>query len=441
MTDATRRAGWHTAGDARPAALLPDFALIALGHLICRHTALDRPVWDGAERLVYYLLFPALLFNTIVKNPIRPADLLQLGGAGLAVTALGIGLAYALARAPGTDRLLHASGAQCAFRFNSYVALALAERLAGSQGLAWQALLTSLCVPLCNVAAVWPLARAGGHGYLRELSRNPLILSTGAGLVCNLAGLHLPELAGITLGRIGAAALPLGLMAVGAGLRFGALRESRPPRYDIAELAEKSTFLEVAYLLIYGELPRKPEFDAFRESITRHTMIHEDLKRLYDGFPKDSHPMATLGSMINTLSGFYTKEASDPLDPVGRELSIHRLLAKSPTIAAFSHKKSIGHPFMYPKNSLSYVANFMQMMFSVPAGRARTLPTTFRQNSLRTPSAVLNISARSGSQTICTRPSRSRRSMKMTPPWSRRRWAQPISVTVWSSSFSLTRPQ
>lgn len=137
--------------------------------------------------------------------------------------------------------------------------------------------------------------------------------------------------------------------------------------YDIAELAEKSTFLEVAYLLIYGNLPRAHEFESFRQSITRHTMIHEDLKRLYDGFPKDSHPMATLGSMINTLSGYYVKEAADPLDPAGRELSIHRLLAKSPTIAAFSHKKSVGQPFMYPKNSQSYVANFIQMMFSVPA--------------------------------------------------------------------------
>jgi citrate synthase len=137
--------------------------------------------------------------------------------------------------------------------------------------------------------------------------------------------------------------------------------------YDIAELAEKSTFLEVAYLLIYGDLPRAHEFATFRESITRHTLIHEDLKRLYDSFPKDSHPMATLSSMINTLSGYYVKDSSDPLDPVGRELSIHRLLAKAPTIAAFSHKKSIGQPFMYPNNSLSYVANFIQMMFSVPA--------------------------------------------------------------------------
>ncbi len=206
--------------------LLPDFALIALGWVVCRYTALNRTVWDAAERLVYYLLFPVLLFATIVRDRLEPSTLLRFGGLGLAVTATGIALAYALARAPGVDARLHASGAQTAFRFNSYVALALAQRLAGAQGLAWQALLIACCVPLCNVAAVWPLARHGGQHYWRELARNPLIIATVAGLAANLAGLRLPELAAVTLSRIGAAALPLGLMAVGAGLRFGALREA-----------------------------------------------------------------------------------------------------------------------------------------------------------------------------------------------------------------------
>lgn len=136
--------------------------------------------------------------------------------------------------------------------------------------------------------------------------------------------------------------------------------------YNIEELAEKSTFLEVAYLLIYGELPTKDQFEAFRTKVTRHTMIHEDLKRLYDGFPKDSHPMAILSSMILTLSGYYNDQM-EPLNPSHREISMIRLLAKTPTIAAYSYKKSIGQPFVYPRNSLSYIANFLNMMFSVPA--------------------------------------------------------------------------
>lgn len=206
--------------------LLPDFILIMLGFVICRYTALDRPVWEAAERLVYYLLFPALLFSAIVRYPLQPSTALPLASAGWIVTFCGIGLAYALARWPAAAPGMHASGAQIAFRFNSYVALAVVERVAGAQGLASIALVISLVVPLCNVAAVWPLARHGGHGYVRELSRNPLILATLGGLVFNLLGLSLPDLAATTLQRIGAAALPLGLMAVGAGLRLGALREA-----------------------------------------------------------------------------------------------------------------------------------------------------------------------------------------------------------------------
>ncbi len=136
--------------------------------------------------------------------------------------------------------------------------------------------------------------------------------------------------------------------------------------YDIEDLAERSSFLEVAYLLIYGELPDQAQFAEFRNRVTRHTMIHEDLKRLYDGFPKDSHPMAILSSMILTLSGYYNDQL-DPLNPRHREISITRLLAKTPTIAAYSYKKSIGQPFVYPRNSLSYIGNFLNMMFSVPA--------------------------------------------------------------------------
>jgi hypothetical protein len=227
--------------------LLPDFLLIAAGFVICRYTALNRPVWDAAERLVYYLLFPVLLFNSIVRNPLQPTSMLGLAGSGMAVVALGVVLSYALARFPGVDPRLHASGAQVAFRFNSYVGLALAERVAGAQGVAFIAVIVSVCVPLCNVAAVWPLARHGGHGLLRELARNPLIIGTVSGLVCNLLGIRFPDAVETTLQRIGLAALPLGLMAVGAGLRFGALRDA--PWLAAGFITIRHLILPVAALL------------------------------------------------------------------------------------------------------------------------------------------------------------------------------------------------
>lgn len=224
--------------------LLPDFVLIAIGYLLCRCTLLDKALWQGVEKLVYYLLFPALLFYSILRHPIEPAQVLPLAGAGVALALLGIAAALALRLWRGVDAHLHASGAQTAFRFNSYVALALGERLGGTQGVAWMALLIALCVPLVNVAAVWSLARQGGFGWWRELLRNPLILATVAGLSCNLLGLRLPEVAATTLSRVGAAALPLGLMAVGAGLQLGALRES--PRLAAALLTIRHALLPLA---------------------------------------------------------------------------------------------------------------------------------------------------------------------------------------------------
>jgi predicted permease len=231
--------------------LLPDFLLIATGFVLCRCTPLDRPLWAGVERLVYVVLFPALLFASIVRNPLDLGTALPVALAALTVTAVGVALAYSLRLAPGVDPRLHASGAQVAFRFNSYVALALADRLGGAAGVAWMAVIVSVCVPACNVAAVWPLARQGGQGYLRELARNPLIIATVSGLVFNLLGLRLPDLATTTLSRIGAAALPLGLMAVGAGLQMGALREA--PRLAGALLAIRHLVLPaVAVAAVLG---------------------------------------------------------------------------------------------------------------------------------------------------------------------------------------------
>lgn len=236
--------------------LLPDFLLILAGFLLCRFTKLDSSVWGAAERLVYYLLFPVLLFNSILRAPLPTGSVLNLAACSAAIIGIGVALAYALGHLRGVDAQAHASGAQVAFRFNSYVALALAERLGGAPGVAAIALVVAVAVPLANVAAVYPLARHGGHGYARELARNPLILSTLAGLAGNLMGLSLPEPVTTTLQRIGLAALPLGLMTVGAGLRFGALRDF--PRLAAALLAIRHLVLPVAGLLLASLMPLSP---------------------------------------------------------------------------------------------------------------------------------------------------------------------------------------
>lgn len=136
--------------------------------------------------------------------------------------------------------------------------------------------------------------------------------------------------------------------------------------YPIEELAAKCDFVEVCYLLIYGELPNSSELEDFRNAIRRHTMLHEDMRSFYNGFPRDAHPMAILSSVVSALSTFY-QDSLDPNDPEQVEVSIHRLLAKLPTIAAYSYKKSSGQPFVYPKNDLDYCGNFLRMMFSVPS--------------------------------------------------------------------------
>ncbi len=136
--------------------------------------------------------------------------------------------------------------------------------------------------------------------------------------------------------------------------------------YPIEELAAQCDFLEVCYLLIYGELPNSEQFEKFQDEIRRHTMLHEDVRSFYNGFPRDAHPMAILSSVVAALSTFY-QDALDPRDPDQVKISIVRLLGKLPTIAAYSHKKSIGQPFIYPKNDLSYCENFLRMMFAVPS--------------------------------------------------------------------------
>ncbi|BBY64834.1 citrate synthase [Mycolicibacterium helvum] len=136
--------------------------------------------------------------------------------------------------------------------------------------------------------------------------------------------------------------------------------------YPIDQLAEKSTFIEVSYLLIYGELPTTEQLEKFTTQIQRHTLLHEDLKRFFDGFPRNAHPMPVLSSAVNALSAYY-QDSLDPLDNEQVELSTIRLLAKMPTIAAYAYKKSVGQPFLYPDNSLTLVENFLRMTFGFPA--------------------------------------------------------------------------
>ena len=136
--------------------------------------------------------------------------------------------------------------------------------------------------------------------------------------------------------------------------------------YPIEQLAEKSSFLEVAYLLIYGTLPTQAEFDSFKYQITQHTLVHEDIRKILDGFPSSAHPMGILSSLICSLTAFYPKSIAPEISKEELDLNIVRLMAKISTIAAWSYKNSVGHPLIYPRNDLDYCANFLYMMFSFP---------------------------------------------------------------------------
>ncbi|HEY6917424.1 MAG TPA: citrate synthase [Allosphingosinicella sp.] len=136
--------------------------------------------------------------------------------------------------------------------------------------------------------------------------------------------------------------------------------------YPIDQLAEKSNFMEVSYLLLHGELPKQAELEKFSHTITRHTMLHEQLATFYRGFRRDAHPMAIMCGVVGALSAFY-HDSTDITDPHQRMVASHRLIAKMPTIAAMAYKYSIGQPFLYPQNDLSYTGNFLRMTFGVPA--------------------------------------------------------------------------
>lgn len=256
--------------------LFPDFSLILLGYLLCRYTHLNRPLWEKVEGLVYYLLFPVLLFHSIIKSPLDFQLASKLMGAGWAVGLSGIALAYALPYVPYLRRYTtgrdHAASAQIAFRFNSFIGLAIAERLAGPQGLQLIAVLIGVCVPLFNVAAVWPMARHARRGFAGELLRNPLIIATVSGLLCNLMGLRMPVWLEPTMARLGAASLAMGLMAAGAGMQLGALTRAKTLAVSVLAIRHAITpviawviagllgldALQTTILLAFSALPTAP---------------------------------------------------------------------------------------------------------------------------------------------------------------------------------------
>jgi malonate transporter and related proteins len=210
--------------------LFPDFSLIMCGYLICRFTALNRTVWEQVDNLVYYFLFPVLLFHSIVRSPLDVRTASSLIAAAWAVIAGGVLISYAVAKLPKVNPRDHASAAQVGFRFNSFIALAIADRLAGREGVLSIAIIIGVCVPLCNVSAVWPMAKHTGVSLGKTLLHNPLILATAGGLCANLLGFYIPPWAEITVTRIGQASLALGLMAAGAGLQMASVFDTASKR-------------------------------------------------------------------------------------------------------------------------------------------------------------------------------------------------------------------
>jgi len=232
--------------------LAPDFSLILLGFLLCRYTALNRAVWEQAEKLVFFVFFPVLLFHSIVKSPLDLSATSGLIMGGLTLAASGIAMTYVLPYLPWLgarlDRREHAACAQIGFRFNSFIALAMAERLAGPEGLLLIAVLIGVCVPIFNMAAIWPMARHSQTNFGRELLRNPFIIATVSGLLANLLGFHIPNWLEPSVSRIGAGSLALGLMAAGAGMRLGSMKEAKA--LSVAVLLIKHMLLPLVALFL-----------------------------------------------------------------------------------------------------------------------------------------------------------------------------------------------
>jgi malonate transporter and related proteins len=211
--------------------LLPDFSLIICGYLLCRFSALKRNVWEQVDSLVYYFLFPVLLFHSIVRSPIDFVATSNLILAALCLVSACILMTYSFRFFPKIDERDFAGSAQIAFRFNSFIALAVAERLAGREGVLLIAVLIGVCVPVCNIGAVWPMARNSGVGVVQALTRNPLVIATASGLMANAFGFSIPSWAELTVTRIGQSALALGLLAAGAGMQLGKVFNTSSKRW------------------------------------------------------------------------------------------------------------------------------------------------------------------------------------------------------------------
>jgi len=207
--------------------LVPDFTLILIGFALMRVTDWGQPFWRGLEKLVYFVLFPALLFVSTARTPLDFQATGKLLQVALSAVVSGIALGWLAKPLFRPGPMIFESGVQTAFRFNSYIALAVAFRLGGEQGASLMALIIGFAVPLCNLAAVYALAFRNKGTLLKELAKNPLLLATVGGTLFNLSGASLPDILAVTLSRMGSASIALGLLMVGAGLKLSGLAEAR----------------------------------------------------------------------------------------------------------------------------------------------------------------------------------------------------------------------
>jgi predicted permease len=198
--------------------VLPDFLLIGLGWLLLHKLSFSAEFFKGAERLVYFVLFPALLFHSITKTPLSLSTTYILLLATVLLMGFGVAMSWLAAPVLRSEPMAHASIAQCAYRFNTYIGLSLAGGLGGSSGIAIMAVIVGFAVPLANMAAVHALARQNGGRVFKEIIKNPFIIATALALAFNILAVPIPDVIQVTLGRLGACALAVGLMCVGATL-------------------------------------------------------------------------------------------------------------------------------------------------------------------------------------------------------------------------------